>query len=435
MSARNSANAILHVDALEFYAEQGGAPIERLRLESAGAGRVDLVRAGKKNNGVSSVEWSALCRHYLGAPLELGHDIRRLRNGAEIFPAMLESIRSANRSIEFLFFIFSDGGIARKFCDALIERAEKGVQVRVLLDAVGSKALGNDLIGRLKQSPVKLEVFHPVSSWKIWRLSSRNHRKILVVDSRVAYIGGVGIDDNWTGDGGKPSDFRDIHFRMTGPVVGQARAAFFNNWASAGGLLPDPLDQVPIHSHPSGGTSAAVVASSAGSVHARVTLLFQLLLRCARHSVQIVTPYFVPGWWLTEELRQACRRGVTTRLMVSGKRSDHLFPLWAGRESYSSLLESGAIIDEYDLTLLHTKLVIVDERIVMFGSPNMNQRSQTLDEELAVITHDEELARQLLDDTDQDRRHCRRIDPERWAHRSMAMRASEKLGKLIAPQL
>src|SRR6056297_699695 len=435
MPGDDAARLAMQLDALEFLAEQGGAPIEHLRRGGTGTGRTMPISSEGTSGRLQSPEWSALTRHYLGAPPEPGHDIRRLRNGSEIFPAMLASIRAASCNIEFLSFIFSDGHVAERFSDALIERAKAGVQVRVLLDAVGGKALGNGLITRLKESGVELLVYHPISSWKFWRTTSRNHRKILVVDSRVAYIGGVGIADEWAGNGDRPGSFRDTQFRITGPTVGQLRAAFFDNWASAGGHLPDPLDPVPMQNMQGRDIKASVIPSSTASKYSRAALMFQLLVRVSSRSLQIVSPYFVPGFSLLQELQRAGKRGIDVQIMVSGKRSDHRLPLWAGRSCYARLLDSGVSIEEYDLTLLHNKLVIVDECVTMFGSPNMNRRSQSLDEELAVICHDRNLARKLLEDIEADRRHCRQIDAMRWKQRSVVLRVAETMASAFSPQI
>lgn len=425
----------MHLDALEFLAEQGAAPIENLYRGATGCGRTEPVSIQQGAASLTSVEWSALTSHYLGAPLESGHDVARFQNGSEIFPAMLASIRMATHSIELLSFIFSDGEIADRFCEALIERARAGVRVRILLDALGSKAMSNQLIARMQDSEMELLIYHPISSWKFWRTTSRNHRKILVVDSRVAYTGGVGIADQWAGDGNHAGSVRDTQFRITGPGVGLLKGAFFSNWASAGGRLPDPLDPTPTTSAPQDGIKAAVVPSSTASKYSRAALMFQLLTRCAEHSLQIVTPYFVPGSPLLGELEHAAKRGVDVRIMVSGKHNDHWLPLFAGRACYQQLLDAGALIEEYDLTLMHSKLVIADEKMLMFGSPNINERSQSLDEELAVLCHDRKLAAQLLADVQADRAHCRKIEGSQWAQRPFMHRAAEALAGAFSAQI
>lgn len=419
---------------MESLILQGAAPISALRRAACGEGWV-AVPNRHRISSLSTVDWCTLLRAILGASLESGHTIERLCNGDDIFPTMLASIRSANKSIEFLSFIFTEGRIARRFCDALIERADAGVRVRVLLDAVGAKALGNQLIEQLRSSPVDLKVFHPVSSWKIWRAPSRNHRKILVVDDRVAYTGGVGVADEWLGRGDQPGCHRDTHFRLTGPIVGQIKAAFMANRASSGGHLPDPLAVLQQHGKGRGGCPAAIVDAPAASKFSRIATLFQLMVRGAQQSVDIVTPYFVPGDALVKELIQAADRGVDINIMVSGRETDHHLPLYAGRQAYQPLLDAGIGIEEFDATLLHTKLFIVDRHLVVFGSPNVNQRSQSLDEELAVVACDRALARQLLDDREADRRDCRRIDRERWRRRSWRMRLVEHAARLFRSQI
>jgi cardiolipin synthase len=374
---------------------------------------------------LEAADWSALFSHYLGVPMLPGHSIERLLNGREIFPDMLAAIESASRSIELISFIFWRGKISERFCDALIERADRGVSVRVMLDAVGSRWFGNRLLGRLEESAVELRMFSPVPNWKFWRMGSRNHRKILVVDNRVAYTGGVGIADEWDGDADQPDHFRETHFRITGPAVAQMKGAFYANWAGVGGRLPEPLESLPIHSLNAPGIPAAVVPSSAAEQWSKTALLFRLLLRGAAESLTLVTPYFVPGQLLASDIANAARRGVETRIFISGRRSDHLVPRWAGRRYYADLLKVGVEILEYDLTLMHTKLVIVDDRLVCFGSPNMNQRSQYQDEEIAVLCQDESLVDTLHRDLDFDRRHCRRIDPDRWAQRPAWQRLLE----------
>jgi len=379
-------------------------------------------------------EWSTLFSHYLGISMLPGHSIERLLNGREIFSDMLATIRSASNSIELMSFIFWRGGVSERFCDALIDRADQGVRVRVMLDAIGSRWLGNRLLSRLEESAVELRVFSPVPNWKFWRMSSRNHRKILVVDNRVAYTGGVGIADEWDGDADHSGGFRDTHFRITGPAVALLKSAFFANWAAIGGRLPEPLESLPIHSGDTGGVAAAVLPSSAAEKWSKTALLFRLLTRAAAESLVLVTPYFVPGALLAQDIENAARRGVRTQIYVSGQRSDHLLPRWAGRRYYASLLEAGAEILEYDLTLMHTKLVIVDERLICFGSPNINQRSQYSDEEIAVLCQDPALVESLAGDLELDRKHCRRIDAEAWRQRSFGQRLLERLAGLIEAQ-
>ena len=426
----------LHLDALESLSEQGLAPTTSLYQEAAGVGRMAPRQSNEVNSSVSDDAWSAATRFHLGSVFETGHDIRRLVNGDEIFPAMLASIRSATRSIEFLSFIFQDDSISETFCDALINRANAGVRVRVIMDAFGGKAALNSLISKMEKNGIQVEIFHPISSWKFWRTSCRNHRKILVVDNRVAYIGGVGVSELWTGCGDSPSSCRDTHFRVTGPAVAHFKAAFLTNWASAGGKLPDPTDDIPL-STPRRGMNelAAVVPSSSASQYSTVSLLFQLLIRCTTKSLHIVTPYFVPGSVLIKELTNASRRGARIDIMLSGNHCDHRSALWAGRSCYQPLLNAGINIYEYDRTLLHTKAYIVDEHLVALGSPNMNQRSQTMDEEIALLALSSRLASEMLYDMEQDRAFCRQIESEKWSKRPIHNRLIENTAAMFSSQL
>ena len=427
---------VLHIDALESFSEQGLAPTALLDQEAVGGGRTASRYSNKSSAIFSSDAWASAARFYLGSVFEHGNDIRRLLNGDEIFVAMLASIRSATRSIEFLSFIFQDDAISEQFCDALIDRANAGVQVRVVMDAFGGKAALNSLISKMQENNIRVVIFHPVSSWKFWRTSSRNHRKILVVDNRVAYTGGVGVSNSWRGKGDGPDNFRDTHFRITGPAVGRLKAAFFTNWASAGGKLPDPTEEIPLSTPRRGGNElAAVLPSSSGSRYSTVSLMFQLLVRCATNSLYISTPYFVPGDVLVRELINASRRGVQIEIMLSGKHCDHRSSLWAGRNSYKELLAAGISIYEYDRTLLHTKAYIVDRRLVVFGSPNMNQRSQSMDEEIAMLALSSRLAEKMLEDMEQDRMFCREINQEKWSRRAIHKRLIEKTAAMFSSQL
>lgn len=425
----------LQIDALEFLVEQGAAPFEQLRREAAGASRTKPLASEGDFGPLGASEWSALTRHYLGAGLEPGHDIAALQSGYQSLLTMLESIRSATQSIEFLSFDCSKGSVAERFCEALIERAQDGVDVRVVLDALGGRALGDALISKMRDSRVELLFYRPNSSWKFWRKTRRNHLKMLIVDSRVGYTGSGDISTKLASNCNHAGGFRDTQLRITGPTLGQLKAAFVEKWASAGGRLPDPLDRVPVQSSHAREIPAAVIPTSTASGRSRAALMFQLLVRGSSQSLQVVTPFFVPGTSLLRELQQASKRGVDVCILVCGKHNDHWLPRWAGQSCYEALLESGVDVEETDLTLMRSKLVIVDERLTMFGSPNVTQRSRSLNEGIGVICHDRKLARQLLDEIDAERAHSRCIDPRSWNQRSLIMRLREAFASTFTPQL
>ena len=402
-----------------------------LKLYAASA-KNSLVEANPESR-LTSLDGTYL-RHVLRARLQTGHRIRTLRNGDQIFPVMLDAIRSARRSIEFLFFIYWGGEIAERFCEALIERANAGVRVLVIFDGFGSKPMPDELRERFRASPVRTRTFHPVPHWKIWHSAARTHRKILTVDGVRAFTGGVGIAQEWTGNAEGPKHFRDTQFEIQGPVVADFRAAFFQTWAAAGGRTPEQLD-CPDQPHIPAGVPAAVIASTGAQRWAEIALMFQCLVREAQTSLHIVTPYFVPGPVLMDELLATARRGVAIRIMTSGAHNDHKLSLWAGRRHYADLLEAGVELFEYDRTLLHTKAVVVDRRLSVIGSPNMNQRSQSLDDEIALIVADPELSSELLRDFKADLEHCRTIRAQQWPHRGFGQRLGERLASMLEAQL
>lgn len=458
---------------LKLYAATGGAP--------------SFARPGRQPDSLSDPHWHQLFEHAIGVSLRPGHTIGCFRNGSQIFPPMLRSIESARRSIEFLFFVYWGGDVAQRFCDALVARAEAGVRVRVLLDGVGSAPMPRAIRRTFDSSPVELRVFHPIPHWKFWGTASRTHRKILVVDGELGFTGGVGIAEEWTGDADRPDRFRDTQFELTGPAVAELRAAFHANWAASGGRLPDPLDvplgvqagpqpssqldsQSGLFAGSSAGSSVGlsaearassvgidqrsglpgssgdgcrrladvrcgVLAATSAEECSEIALLFQLLVTNARSTLDIVTPYFVPGPALCADLCAAARRGVDVRIMASGRQTDHRLPRWAGHRYYQRLLDAGVELLEYDGTLQHSKALIVDQRIVCVGSPNMNQRSMCLDDEIALIALDRGLADALLDDFGQDCERCRRIDPDQWPSRGLWRRLRARWASIFEAQL
>jgi len=377
--------------------------------------------------------WKERLRHVLGVRFEPGHSIGILRNGDEIFPGMLDAIECAEHSIECQSFIFWKGEIAERFCRALVERAAAGVRVRIVLDGVGSAPMPSRLRKQFERSAVDVRTFHPVPHWKFWGLDTRTHRRILAIDGKRAFTGGVGIAEAWTGDADDADHFRETQFEITGPAVGALRAAFFASWAAAGGAFPADI-HIPGPTR-STGVGAAVVASQGAEEWSKAALMFQGLVRLADERLEIVTPYFVPGSALAEALVSAARRGVQIRIMVSGRNTDHRLSRWAAQRTYRELIDAGIEIHEYDRTLLHTKAVIVDRRLCCIGSPNMNQRSQRLDDEIAVLVDDPKLADELLGDFDADRAACRIIDRETWSRRGVVQRLREWWAGRLEAQL
>ena len=249
---------------------------------------------------------------WLGVPFTPSNRVERLRNGCEIFPAMLAAIEGARSSVRLVTFVYWKGDIARRFAATLARRARAGVQVQVLLDAVGSLPMAPDLIQTMRRGGVDVRRFRPPLRSRFWRVDNRTHRKVLVCDGIVGFTGGVGIAEEWEGDARGPSEWRETHFRITGPAVRGLEAAFHENWAESGGEAP--RDGAPEHGA-DGSTSIQVLRSSGGAQWSTACTAALLLLSAARRRVRIVTAYFVPEERLLAALREARERGVAVEVI------------------------------------------------------------------------------------------------------------------------
>ena len=283
----------------------------------------------------------------MGIPATEGNAIDVLRNGDEIFPAMLESIAAARKTIDFLTFVYWEGEIGRKFAEALSERAEAGVRVRVLLDGFGAFSIEKGLVELMTGAGVDVQWFRRLGRMQPHKANHRTHRKVLVVDEEVAFTGGVGIADEWQGDARDPSEWRDTHFRLRGPAVDGLRAAFLNNWVEAEDALFDrAVDRFPDQPQPG---TAVVQCVRGGSTTgwSDVSTLFRTLLAVAEQRVRITTAYFVPDERLSDQLCSAADRGVKLDILIPGPYIDKRFVQLAGEASYERLLEHDIAIWRY----------------------------------------------------------------------------------------
>lgn len=342
---------------------------------------------------------------YVGIAFHEGNSVRRLRNGIEIFPAMLEAIRLAERRIDFVTFVYWTGAIARQTADALAERARAGVEVRVLLDAVGAHAMSARLVSQLVDAGVEMAWFRPVVRWKVWEADHRTHRKILAIDDKVAFTGGVGIAAEWEGDARHPDEWRDSHFEIRGPAVDPLRSAFLADWRDTGHRMFSDAE-IPPRPELAGGVTAGVVDSSAQIELNSAGRAIETLVRLARDRLWITTPYFNPSPELTEVVVDAARRGVEVRLMIPGPHIDKRVSRIAAEEQAGELLEAGVWLHRYQPTMLHLKQMVIDSTAVMFGSVNINARSFYKDEEVAVVAIDPALNDLLASDFLDDLARC-----------------------------
>ncbi|HEY1280218.1 MAG TPA: phospholipase D-like domain-containing protein [Acidimicrobiales bacterium] len=366
----------------------------------------------------------------IGVPATEGNRIDVLRNGDEIFPAMLDAIGHGRHTIDFLTFVYWEGEIGREFAHRLAERAAEGVRARVLLDAWGARTMERSLIDLMASKGVQIRWFRPLRRFWPSAINHRTHRKVLIVDEAVGFTGGVGIADEWQGDARDASEWRDTHFRVAGPAVDGLRAAFLDNWAETDDeLFEDGVDRFPDQPKP-GQSLVQCVRGASESGWSDMATLFRTLLQLAQHRIRITTPYFVPDADLGDRLCAAADRGVDVQVLLPGPVMDKRFVQVAAEGEYERLLEHGIAVWNFQPTMLHAKAMTVDGLVANIGSANFNPRSVTWDEEINVVALDAELASVLDDHFDTDLERSVRIEPGRWRRRSVLQQATERL---VAP--
>lgn len=323
-----------------------------------------------------------------------GNKIELLHNGDQIFPAMLEAIRAGKKSINFEAFLFNSGKVETQFREALCERARAGVRVRVLLDGVGSGTrLKDEVVEEMKKAGCQFAYYHPTRSLRIDRTNRRTHRRILVVDGKLGFTGGVGFADQWLGNADSKDRWREVHARIEGPLVAKLQAAFQQHWVREMGEALSGPDEFP-HLPPAGKLSAQVVASHSFSV-APLPLVQATAIAAAEKTISITNAYCTPNKDQVELLLRAVKRGVLVRLILPGKHNDQPATKAAGRSAYGDLLRGGVQIFEYEPTMIHSKTMVVDGLFSMFGSSNLDARSSMINEELDVTVYDADFGKEM----------------------------------------
>jgi cardiolipin synthase len=370
----------------------------------------------------------------LGVPATDGNRVEVLRNGDRIFGAMLGAIADATRVVDFTTFNFG-GSIGREFAELMADKARQGVRVRVLLDRIGAHGADAASLERLRSSGARVEWFRPLDNPRVWETTHRGHRKVLVCDRKVAFTGGVGIDDRWRGDARNPSERRDTHFRIGGPAVDGLHGAFVNNWAETG----QPLFEVGIDefSPPevAGFSAVQVVRAGARTGWGDIATLMGLLLTTARRHLRIAAAYFVPDKRTLEQLCEAAQRGVRVDLLVNGPHADKSISQLATQGQYEMLLGAGVHVWCYQPTMLHQKMITVDGIVAGVGSANFNARSLLHDEELNLAIFDPVVVRLLDEHFDDDLARAHEVDADQWASRSRRQRALELVPGVVARHL
>jgi len=371
---------------------------------------------------VRSPQFRRAVGHLLGPQVVRGNRVETLRNGDQIFPAMLTAIRHAKRSINFETFIYWQGEIGEQFTEVLAERARAGVPTHVVIDWFGSLRIDRSYLARMKEAGVEISLYHrlpwydPVRMRALANVEERTHRKILVVDGKIGFIGGVGIADDWAGNADAPDHWRDTHFRVTGPVVAQLQSAFIDNWLETGGQLLHGDDYFP-PLHPRGSLRAQAFKGSPQDATQDIELMYRLAIVSAKQSIQLSTAYFVPDPGTIKALVQAAQRGVRVQIILPGEYQDSATVKASSPALWGDLLKAGIEIYRYQPTMFHCKVLVVDGAFTSVGSTNFDNRSFQLNDEVNLNVFDEEFALQQAQIFADDLAHAHRYTYQDWQSR------------------
>jgi len=370
----------------------------------------------------------------LGPPLVSGNHITSLVNGAQIYPAMLNAIRTAQTNITFETFVFRDA-MGATFVEELSAAARRGVQVHMLLDWLGSRTMDSNMLAAARTAGCDLHLYHPPSWYHLGRLNNRTHRKLLVIDGKIGFTGGVGMGVEWDeGLSGVPP-WRETHFKAEGPVVAQMQAVFVDNWIKATGRVLHGAEYFPKLATTAGNMDAQMFGSSPVGGSESMHLMVLLALSAAKTSIDIENAYFVPDKLTVESLCSAAHRGVRVRIVVPGHYTDARIGRWAAHGLYGKLLEAGIQIHEYQPTMMHCKVMVIDGVWSSMGSANFDDRSFRLNDEANLNVFSEDLAREQTALIDADIAQSRRMVLKRWRNRKFGRRVNERLALLLRSQL
>jgi cardiolipin synthase A/B len=383
----------------------------------------------KTSLGAADPRFPAYLAKLSGHPLSTGDSYTVLTNGDAAFPAMLAAIAAARHRVAFEGYIYnSQDDVARQFTDAFVAAASRGVEVRLVFDAFGAKVSDED-VERLEKAGCRIGWFNKVRGKAIEEVNYRTHRKALIVDGETAFVGGIGIADQWARDTEKERKWRDTHVKLTGPAATDVEAAFNENWIETGGVVePDVISHDP---NPRGPASSIVVWSSPEGGTNALKLIYLLSLAAARESIDIQSPYLITDESTAWSLAEARKRGVRVRMLVEGDITDAKPVKFAGRAQYEKLMQLGIEIYEYQPTMMHTKAFVVDGVLSVVGSANFDNRSFELNDELNVVVFDSGLASRLRQDFERDVQQSKHLDLESWRSRPLHIRTREKTWSLF----
>ncbi len=384
--------------------------------------------------GVDDEEFLPTMAGATGVPFAAGNRIEILHNGAAFYPAMLEAIDTAQHSITIEAYIYWSGEMGKTFAAALARRAAEGLRVKILLDAVGSSSIGAEILTTLESGGCQLAWYNPIRWYSLGRFNHRTHRKSLILDGRVAFTGGAGIADHWRGNAEGPEHWRDTQIRIEGPGVTPLQTGFAQNWLqTTGELISGPL-YYPTPGAPAGPLAIQTIMSSPEIGTSTVRTMYYLSIICARRSIYIANPYFIPDESALDALIEARKRGVDVRIMVSGIHNDN----WLARQNsvrlFGPLLAAGIEVLEFNRTMLHHKTMIVDAVWATIGTTNFDNRSFAHNEENNICFHDAAIACAMHETFLADLAGCDRVTLEGWQRRGALRRVEEFVAASLQEQ-
>ena len=370
----------------------------------------------------------------LGPSFLNDNEIIVLKNGVEIFPAMLKAIQGAKQTITFETFIYWADSIGEEFAEALSERAIAGVNVHVLLDWLGSIKMEQNQLDRLKNAGVEIQRYHKPHWSHLPRFNNRTHRKLLIIDGKLGFTGGVGIADQWRGNAQNPDEWRDTHFKVSGPVVAQMQAVFTDNWIKAEGKVLHDATYFPALTK-MGDLPAQMFSSSPSGGGDSMELMYLMAITAAKETIYLSSAYFVPSQLLIDTLIIAAQRSVKISIITPGKHIDTGIVRKASRASWGSMLEANIQIAEYLPTMYHCKILIIDSLFVSVGSTNFDTRSFRLNDEANLNIMDKEFAKLQIKIFNEDWEKSHPVTLKEWSQRTWQEKILERASLLFKSQL
>lgn len=386
----------------------------------------------------SDPQFRRVMNSLLGPRIVDGNSVKTLLNGDEFYPAQLEAIRGAQHSVNLETYMYWAGDIGQQFAEALAERARAGVDVNVVIDAIGSDKIDDEYITLMEDAGVQVVLYNPVTRIvllvTIGDITSRTHRKLLIVDGRIGFTGGPGIADVWTGNAQDPEHWRDTFYRIEGPVVAQLQAAFVDNWIQSTGETLHKEEYFPPLQE-TGELAGQVFLSSPEGGSASMELMYLLAINAAEKTIDIGTPYFVPDDLVNNALINALERGVRVRLLVPGEHIDIALIKHASRGTWQPLLDAGMELYQYQPTMYHAKLIVIDGVWTSIGSTNVDPVSFRLNDEANINVFDAGFAQEQIQIFEQDLAHAERVTELEHENRSFGARIAEFFSSLWRPFL